>query len=172
MQTKLRKRLLVDYRVQGALIARVLLYWVLCLVGVQIIRVILCGVSLILNLSLSDTWNLWISELLASLLFIPLVVCDLLRVTNRFVGPMYRLRREMHRLAQGEPTAPLAFRTGDMWNEFADAFNAVRAHVERLAGRLSAGRQGPGGELPQLLENGSVAVSGAVLTGEQSCAGN
>ncbi len=135
MQTKKRRRLLVDYRVQGALIGRVLLYWVLCLVSIQVIRAILSGVFLILNTPLDETSNLWLSELLASLLFVPLVVCDVLRVTNRFVGPLYRLRREMHRLAQGESVAPVYFRNGDMGDEFAETFNALRTHVEQLASR-------------------------------------
>ena len=135
LMMKKRRRLLVDYRVQGALITRVMLYWALCLVSIPILRAIVSSVLLVLNASLSEMSTLWISELLASFLFVPLVVCDVLLVTNRFVGPMYRLRREMNRLAQGESVAPIAFRTGDMWHEFAETFNALRSRVERLAGR-------------------------------------
>lgn len=135
MQTKKRKRFLVDYGVQGALIGRVLVYWVLCLLGVLVIRGIVSSMCSILSIPLNDTGSLWLAELLACCLFVPLVVCDVLRVTNRFVGPMRRLRREMQRLAQGESVAPVVFRKGDMWQDFAEAFNALRSHVDALSGR-------------------------------------
>lgn len=135
MQTKKRKRFLVDYGVQGALIGRVLVYWVLCLLGVLVIRGILSSMCAIVNVPLSETGSLWLAELLASCLFVPLVVCDVLRVTNRFVGPVYRLRREMQRLARGESVPPMAFRKGDMWQEFAETFNVLRSHVDLLSGR-------------------------------------
>lgn len=134
-QTTRRRRLLVDYRVQGALIGRVLIYWVLCLLGVLVIRATLSGLCVALDIPWSDTGSLWLSQVLASCLFVPFVVVDVLRMTNRFVGPMYRLRRQMERLAQGEAVAPIAFRKGDMWHDFAQAFNDLRSRMDMLSGR-------------------------------------
>jgi predicted Zn-dependent protease len=45
---------------------------------------------------------------------------------------LYRLRREMRRLAEGEKVAPIHFRDGDFWIEFAEEFNAVARRMEML----------------------------------------
>lgn len=66
------------------------------------------------------------------LLLMPLVVYDVLRVTNRVVGPVCRLRRELQTLADGGTAQPLSFREGDSWIELAPLFNTVLERVERL----------------------------------------
>jgi len=42
---------------------------------------------------------------------------------------MVRVRRAMSSLAQGDEVAPIQFRNGDFWKEFATDFNRV---IERL----------------------------------------
>ena len=63
----------------------------------------------------------------------PLVVIDCVRLSNRFAGPLHRLRRDMRRLAAGEIVEPIHFRDDDLWREFADEFNAVARRMELLA---------------------------------------
>ena len=67
---------------------------------------------------------------MASLVLLPAVIFDLLRLSNRFAGPMFRLRRSMHDLAQGRPVAAVRFRHADFWQEFADDFNTIAARAE------------------------------------------
>ena len=52
---------------------------------------------------------------------------DCLRLSNRFAGPMVRLRVAMQGLANGEPVKPVKLRDGDFWCEFAADFNRVLA---------------------------------------------
>jgi nitrogen fixation/metabolism regulation signal transduction histidine kinase len=78
-----------------------------------------------------EVWLFYGPAAIASLLLMPLVAWDVIRLSNRFVGPILRMRRAMKALAQGEQVQPIAFREGDFWREFAGDFNAV---AERLQG--------------------------------------
>jgi signal transduction histidine kinase len=75
-------------------------------------------------------WFHYGPALIASILLLPLIVVDIVRMSNRFVGPLVRLRRSMRQLAQGEHVEPITFRDDDFWKEFADEFNAVLARVQ------------------------------------------
>ncbi len=129
----LRKRMFVDYQVQGALIVRVVLYWLTCLLSMMLLLLgwgILADPFHPLNAHLTRVWELYRPAAVASLLLLPIVIFDLVRLSNRFAGPMFRLRRSMHDLAQGKPVALLRFRHGDFWQEFADDFNTIAAQME------------------------------------------
>jgi hypothetical protein len=71
------------------------------------------------------------------ILMAPIVVYDLLYVTNRFAGPVYRLQREMHKLIDNESTGSLTFRDGDYWMELAVTFNQIRDEMLELRGEPS-----------------------------------
>jgi hypothetical protein len=66
---------------------------------------------------------------LASVLVLPIVMMDVLRLSNRFVGPVTRLRAGMKDLAAGRPVKPLNFRNDDYWRELAVDFNEAAARV-------------------------------------------
>ena len=139
MRHKNRKRLLVEPKVQGALVARALVYWACCFISVAILRGILWNVSRALSIEADGGLISYLPELLASVFFVPIIVYDILRLSNRFVGPTFRLRRCLRRLADGESVEPIHFRKGDMWQEFAEEFNAVLARVQRLSAQASTG---------------------------------
>jgi|SRR5208282_4010717 len=129
----LRSRFYVDFRVQGALVVRVVLYWLTCLLAMMLL-LFAWGLITVpnrpLNAHVNDLWTLFGPAAVASLALLPAVIFDLVRLSNRFAGPMFRLRRSMHDLAQGRPVAALRFRHHDFWREFADDFNTVAQKVE------------------------------------------
>ncbi len=130
---RLRKRFFVDYRVQGALIVRVVLYWLTCLLAITLLLLgwgMITGPVRPLKAHLSELWALYGPVAVVSLLLLPGVIFDLLRLSNRFAGPMFRLRRSMYDLAQGKPVTAVRFRQGDFWQEFADDFNTIAARAE------------------------------------------
>lgn len=86
-----------------------------------------------------DEVALWLPTLL---LLAPIFAYDLLRLSNRFVGPIFRLRRELRRLSNGEPVTMIDFREGDFWHDTADSFNRVREELEMLR-TLAAGKELP-----------------------------
>jgi len=121
-----RKRLFVDPKVQGALVLRAILYWVVCLITVTLMVLcwrILTGPARMFYTHFDDMWFHFGPALVASLFLLPLVIVDTIRLSNRFAGPLMRLRRSMRALAQGEHVEPLRFRHGDLWQEFAAECN-------------------------------------------------
>jgi hypothetical protein len=131
-----RKRLFVDAKVQGALIVRVVFYWLYCLLTIALM--ILCwrivtGPARLFYTHFSDMWFFYGPAVIASFVLLPLVIIDIVRLSNRFVGPMLRMRNSMHALARGEEVEPLEFRENDFWHDFANEFNALRQRVMQLS---------------------------------------
>jgi hypothetical protein len=70
---------------------------------------------------------------------LPIFIVDTIKLSNRFAGPIYRLRLTIRSLAEGETFRPLRFRDFDFWQGLADDFNMM---VDRLTG--------PKGDLPTI----------------------
>jgi signal transduction histidine kinase len=130
-----RSQIFVDSRVQGALMLRAVLYWAFCLLTMTIMILVwrtLTGPSRMFYTHFDDMWHQFGPAVIASILLLPIVVIDSIRLSNRFAGPMLRLRRAMRNLAAGEHVPPVHFRDADYWQEFADEFNTLAARVEAL----------------------------------------
>ncbi len=145
---QMRKRLFVDPKVQGALVVRVGFYWIVCLITLTLMLLcwrILTGPARLFYTHFDDMWFNFGPALIASFVLLPLVIVDIVRLSNRFAGPLVRLRRSMRALARGEEVQPIRFREGDFWQEFADEFNAVLARVQELekAKETTSERQEP-----------------------------
>ena len=128
-----RKKLFVDSNVQGALLRRIVLYWVCCLSFV--ILPLLIGRAImepdrLFYEQFGDLWSTYWPVFLAVLLLLPFTLYDVLKLSNRFVGPLFRLRREMGRLANGDAAEHIRFRDNDYWPELAETFNQI---ADRLA---------------------------------------
>jgi hypothetical protein len=131
-----RKCLFVDPKVQGALAVRVVLYWIICLIGITLFLLcwrIVTGPARIFYTHFDDMWFHYGPALIASLVLLPVVIIDVIRLSNRFVGPMLRLQRSMRQLANGEDVEPIEFRNADFWQEFATAFNSLRDRMQASA---------------------------------------
>jgi hypothetical protein len=132
---RFRKRLFVDPKVQGALIIRAVGYWFFCLLTMSLALLLWrlwTGPARLFYLQFDEMWQWYGPAAIASLAVLPLVIIDVVRLSNRFAGPLYRLRREMRKLASGEPVRALKFRDGDFWMEFADEFNSVAQRLNLL----------------------------------------
>jgi hypothetical protein len=135
-----RKQLFVDPKVQGALLLRTIGYWFFCLLTMALSLLLwrlFTGPARLFYLHFDDMLYWYGPAAVASLLVLPLVVIDCVRLSNRFAGPLYRLRRELRRLAAGEKVTPIHFRDGDFWLEFADEFNAVAKRMQELQQELN-----------------------------------
>lgn len=139
-----RRQLLVDPKVQGALLTRAVLYWGYCLLGawsfVCLWKMVTSPASGF-DVQFDESLFYCGPMVVATVAILPLVLVDLLRVTNRFVGPLFRLRRDMRKLVNGEPVRQIAFRKNDYWRETAEEFNALADHVQRLERELAAAQQ-------------------------------
>ncbi len=60
---------------------------------------------------------------LSLMLLLPLFVYDSFQLSNRFAGPVKRLRRVLRDLAEGKEISPITFRKGAYWQEMAEELN-------------------------------------------------
>jgi methyl-accepting chemotaxis protein len=95
------------------------------------------GQARLLDWNMADFWHWYGPAAATSLVLLILVVVDTVRMSNRIVGPLIRLRREMRHLAAGEAAKTIHFRVGDFWQEFAEEFNAVAQRMELLEAQAS-----------------------------------
>lgn len=130
-----RKQFFVDRQVQGRLVLRVILYGLTLQFTVFLLTLcwqMACQPPRPFYMHLEQVWRNLAPAMLASWLILPLVVLDIIRVSNRFAGPLLRVRRALRALANGEDVQPLRFRCGDFWQDFAEDFNRLVArHNER-----------------------------------------
>lgn len=131
----LRHKLLVDSDVQVALLRRTALYATACALYFTII--LLCSESMSnpeesIGESLARCMDDIVFWLPGFAILAPVIAYDILRITNRFTGPIYRLRREMMRLIEGDQVQALSFREDDYWNEMAELFNRVKDEMLEL----------------------------------------
>ena len=144
MTTGKRRQYYVDTKVQGALLGRTAIYWCFCVVAIMLMLLawrVTTEPAQPFAAHLVWFWTYNAPAMLASCLLLPILMIDTLRLSNRFAGPMIRLRRAMVRLADGERVEPVNFRDNDFWKSFADDFNRVLARIE-CERQQAAGSQG------------------------------
>jgi hypothetical protein len=130
-----RKKLFVDPEVQRLLILRVIAYWLACMATLEILRltwVIASGpeqptfFAYFVNYDWRDVGG---RLLIASVLLVP-IVWDMLSFSNRFAGPVFRMRRILRDVAKSGTIEHLRLRNGDYWHGMANDLNAA---LQRLA---------------------------------------
>lgn len=136
-----RQKLVVDVQVQGTLLLRVLLYWgasIATVAGGLVLWRAYHQPDVLMTGHLEDLWLQFRPALYASLLVLPFVLLDVLRMSHRIVGPFYRLRKEMQRLARGDDVESVSFRHNDFWREMALEFNSIAARLKSAERRQNA----------------------------------
>lgn len=141
MPRKPRQQFFVNSAVQGSLLCRVAMYWVYCLVAVALssaVWLVLFNRPASSGELLGQMLGQVVPVLFGTLLVLPIVLLDLVRYSNRFVGPLFRLTRAMDRLADGERVHNIEFRQGDFWFHIAQTFNRLNERTIRLEQQLKA----------------------------------
>jgi len=118
----------IDSKVQGALTRRIIFHWLVFL--------LVASVAALMLQALSDPFRpvgdhldaLWYTHgpfLVVMILLLPVFVFDTIKISHRFVGPIYSLRRSMREVADGKPPRKLKFRKTDFWRDLADDYNSM-----------------------------------------------
>jgi signal transduction histidine kinase len=141
----LRKKLYVNQEVQGAIIVRTVLHWCFNLCAVLLVVVIWTVIrdpSQNAIKLLFEAFVYFSPAIVASVVLLPLLVYDILKISHRVAGPLLRLRCEMGKLAEGHDVDSLKFREHDHWSDLADEFNRLATNIkaERQAARHSEGQ--------------------------------
>ena len=130
-----RKQNYVDSTVQGALLRRIVLHWVTYFfvagMAIVLLQAMLSGPDggTLTERVVKEIKGFTLIGLILICIF-PAFLLDTIRFSNRFVGPVGRLRRYLRGLGQEKNTERLAFRGGDFWAEMAEEYNTVAKLVE------------------------------------------
>ncbi len=129
MLSNKRGKVYVDRIVQGALARRIVAHWciffLLSIISLVTLEFFLGDPSLTLAGYASVLWNKYAFFVILMLAILPTFVYDSMKLSNRFAGPVLRLRESIHLLAKGEQVTQLSFRENDFWRELSEDFNVV-----------------------------------------------
>ncbi len=125
----------VDSKVQGALLKRIVCHWVAFFIvtamSIILLQALLSGPegSTLGERIWKEAGEFTLVGIVLLCLF-PAFLLDTIRFSNRFVGPVGRLRKFLRQLGQDKNTEHCAFRDADFWSEMAEEFNGVADLVE------------------------------------------
>ena len=137
MKNDRRRILMANRDIQHSLIRRAVCYWMLCAIAAG--ELFICWLLLP---QMPRALGHFIPVIFAfNVLLFPVMYVDLLRLSNRFVGPTVQLKRKMQQLANGEPVDPILLRKDDHWQDFAADFNKFLAHLQTDANPAVADRR-------------------------------
>jgi hypothetical protein len=137
MQKTKRSKLLVDKPTQWAIVRQSIRHWLyhslVTIVFLAILQLLLNGVVATWDETWRSIWPLAVSVYISLLALLPLFIHDSFNLSNRFAGPIGRVRSALRDIAQGKDYKPMQFRKGDFWPEIADELNAAVATLTRKA---------------------------------------
>ncbi len=130
---KKRSRILIDSQVQCALGMRLAMHWSIFLLATIAITATLRIVGNAEQANAADMIVFALREqwvaIVVILALMPWFIHDALGLSNRFAGPIVRLRSAIRELRHDEPTQPMLFRNTDFWSDIAQEFNGLRERV-------------------------------------------
>ncbi len=127
--SKRRSQKLIDYEVQSSLVVRLCIHWTLFMIATAVgmflwVRLIEAPVATMAETA-SKFYSIFIPLLIVAIALLPVFVLDAVKLSNRFTGPIFRLRRTLASIAEGKTVRPLEFRSNDFWRSLANDFNQV-----------------------------------------------
>lgn len=129
-----RNQIITDQVVQGELMFRAIVYWFFCLLVVELLvlgwSIVTGPVGRPIQQVVRESLAISAPAIFGSVLLLPLVLLDVIRVSNRFVGPIQSVRCTLQQLANGEPARRVYLRRNDFWQELAHYTNVVADRLE------------------------------------------
>lgn len=132
MSQQKRKQNYVDSHVQGSLLRRIIMHWLsfflVCSLTIVLVQTLIGDPHTPLMDRLSTQFGEFKFFAIVMAALLPAFMLDTIRFSNRFVGPIGRLRRHLRELGDGT-SSKCEFRGSDFWRDMANEFNVV---VERI----------------------------------------
>jgi hypothetical protein len=136
-----RKQNYVDKHVQGALLQRIFFHWCIFFfvvsMSVVMLQALLGDPAQTLGERLKYELGEFIFLGVILVALFPAFMLDTIRFSNRFVGPIARLRRHLRQLSEGN-TERCKFRENDYWSEMAGEFNGAAELFEKQREELES----------------------------------
>jgi hypothetical protein len=123
-----RTKHFIDSSVQGSLARRIIFHWLVFLMMAFIVSFILQVMTDPFRPITAHLAGLWQTQgpfLLVTIFLLPVFVMDTIKLSHRFAGPIYSLRRAIREVAAGKPARKLKFRRRDFWQDLAADYNAM-----------------------------------------------
>jgi hypothetical protein len=143
-----RRRNFVDPALQGALLRQAVVYWLWASATfsfvILVYRVFPEWVSDSGTDSGQDSGRFWYHMtpyFVASAVLFPIVMFHAIRFSNRFAGPMVRVRDTLKQLARRDTPPRLVFRKNDFWSDIADDINEIAAEQGKPSTSAAPSRQ-------------------------------
>jgi hypothetical protein len=136
-----RKKHYVDSCVQGALTRRILFHWLSFMLVTSLVAFILQVLTnpfRPLAVHLQELWWAQGPFLLVLVFLLPVFIVDTIKLSHRFAGPIFSLRRAIREVAQGEAPRRLSFRRRDFWHDLAEDYNAMLVRFGALESKGGA----------------------------------
>ena len=136
MSHPLRRKHYLDAHVQGSLVRRIMFQWAVFLAVAFVVSFMLQALSNPFRPLGEHFQALWWTHgpfLLVVVFLMPVFIVDTVKISHRFAGPIFSLRRTMRNVANGETPRPIKFRQNDFWQGLADEYNALVRRFVPLA---------------------------------------
>lgn len=158
-QVQARKRLFVNREIQGRLLARTALYWVLYHAVLWMAMffyryaehrgAVLAGAE---PRSFSDLYGQFVHEhhslWFCAFAILPIVLWDLLKFSHRVAGPLVRFQRTLESLTAGQRIDEIRLRRGDLLFDLQNSFNQYLASLRTLQSDSEVSDQPPSTSAP------------------------
>ena len=128
MKLKRRKKEFIDPEVQGALTRRLIVHWILFLGAAIVLSIGLKWLDdpfVSFSMLTSSAWATFGPLLAVLVCLAPIFIYDAIKLSNRFTGPVYRLRQATKQIASGDIPEKVEFRGADFWKDLAADFNQI-----------------------------------------------
>lgn len=129
-----RRRFYVDGEVQNPLARRIALQWlmfiVVCFGVVGFVQACIENPGSPLGEMFVFSLKRNLLPILTGFSLVPVFVHDTIRSTNRFAGPVTRLRETLREIAKDGKPRELTIRNDDYWSELGEEFNAAIAKIQ------------------------------------------
>jgi hypothetical protein len=123
-----RRKHFIDSNVQGTLARRIIFHWFVFLLVTALASFVLQVLSNPFRPVGAHAQDLWMTHgplLLVMVFLLPVFVMDTIKLSNRFAGPIFSLRRSIREIVQGKQARKLKFRRKDFWHGLAEDYNAL-----------------------------------------------
>jgi hypothetical protein len=130
-----RKKHFIDACVQGSLARRIIGHWLVFILVAAVASFVLQVLSNPFRPLASHLQSLWWTQgpfLLVMVFLLPVFVIDTIKISHRFAGPVYNLRRAIREIVDGKRPRKLKFRRHDFWHNLADDYNAMLLKLNLL----------------------------------------
>ncbi|MFO0923760.1 MAG: hypothetical protein U0905_14870 [Pirellulales bacterium] len=123
MNSPRRKRWLIDFEVQYSLLRQIALHWSAFMLANAVAMFIWFRFFESPLGTWDETFTKFASSyfpmLIVSGALLPIFLLETIKLSNRFAGPIMRLKQTIAHAAAGEKVTPLHFRHGDFWTSLA-----------------------------------------------------